>query len=211
MTEFSPIDGNATPRNTRDAIVSGLSKASALLVLLLALGAFFLSYESLRDLAANSGAAAPKQAWMFPLVIDGSIMVFSLSALRASLSGERSHWHMALVIVVTLMSVGLNAAHANGGWLARTMAAMPPLLLFFAFESLMKQVAANLGTATTPMPPMAVTKAKQVEPAAGSRREKVIEMRAKGLSRNAIARQLGVSAATIRRDLSLSGEIVRAA
>jgi len=202
MTEFSPIDDHSTPRNTRTAIVSGISKASAVLVLLLALGAFFLSYESLRDLAANSGAVAPGQAWMFPLVIDGSIMVFSLAALRASLTGESTSWYLTLVVGVTVASAGLNAAHARGGILPRCMAGMAPLLLFAAFESFMRMLASNLGGRESGKPKPAASSAHQVSGQTSDRRSLVRKLLAEGVSRNAMARQLGVSAATIRRDLA---------
>lgn len=202
MTESAFIDDNAAPRDNRNAIVAGIGKASAVLVLLLALGAFFLSYESLRDLAANSGAIAPTQAWMFPLVVDGSILVFSLSALRASLSGESTRWYMGLVVAVTVVSVGLNSAHASGGVLARFMASIPPLLLFAAFESVLKQWASTLAPIQPKKQDRAQSQVSKLGGETPARRLKVMELDSQGLSRNAIARQLGVSAATVRRDLA---------
>ena len=59
-----------------------ISLVSALLVLFLAGSAFFLSFESLRNLAVQIGIAE-QIAWLYPAIIDGAIVVFSLSVLRA--------------------------------------------------------------------------------------------------------------------------------
>lgn len=177
-----------------------IARATAGLVVMLAIGAFILSFEALRDLAVTSGAVSPRQAWVFPFIIDGSIIVFSLSALRASLTGEDRKWYMLLVTVVTLASVGFNVAHAKGGTLACIMAAMPPLLLFGAFESLMRQLFTVVSKEIAP--PNTVTVANGL--ATAKRRGEVQQLHASGMSRNAIARKMGVSAATIRRDLTVA-------
>ncbi|MAU01148.1 MAG: hypothetical protein CL608_28730 [Anaerolineaceae bacterium] len=116
-----------------------ISLVSALLVLFLAGSAFFLSFESLRDLAVQIGIA--KQiAWLYPAIIDGAIIVFSLSVLRANLTRERTMYPWVLVSGFTLLSVVLNIIHAQQELLAQFLAAIPPIALFLSFELLLTQL-----------------------------------------------------------------------
>ncbi|MGK0185435.1 MAG: hypothetical protein ACI9R3_001213 [Verrucomicrobiales bacterium] len=89
-----------------------ISRITACLVLLLALGAFVMSFDALHALAADSGAIAPQFAYLFPICVDGAILVFSISALRASLCAEPTRVPMLLVVAVTTLSVVLNVCHA---------------------------------------------------------------------------------------------------
>jgi len=116
-----------------------ISLVSALLVLFLAGSAFFLSFESLRDLAVQIGIAEPI-AWLYPAIIDGAIIVFSLSVLRANLTRERTVYPWVLVSVFTLLSVVLNIIHAQQELLAQFLAAIPPVALFLSFELLLAQL-----------------------------------------------------------------------
>ena len=116
-----------------------ISLFSALLVLFLAGSAFFLSFESLKDLAVQIGIAEPI-AWLYPAIIDGAIIVFSLSVLRANLTRERTLYPWVLVSVFTLLSVVLNIIHAQQEMLAQFLAAIPPVALFLSFELLLAQL-----------------------------------------------------------------------
>ena len=116
-----------------------ISLVSALLVLFLAGSAFFLSFDSLKDLAVQIGIAEPI-AWLYPAIIDGSIIVFSLSVLRANLTRERTVYPWVLVSVFTLLSVVLNIIHAQQELLAQFLAAIPPVALFLSFELLLTQL-----------------------------------------------------------------------
>ncbi len=109
------------------------------LVFFLATAAFVLSYEALRSLAGENGVK-PALTWLWPLVIDGAIIVFSLAVLRANLYQERAWYPWALVVIATAGSILFNVAHAPRAPLARIMAAVPPLALFLAFELLMAQI-----------------------------------------------------------------------
>ena len=73
-------------------MIRSISWLSSGLVALLALASFSLSFESLRGLAIETRVVSPSLGWIFPLIVDGAIVVFSLSALRASLRKERTHW-----------------------------------------------------------------------------------------------------------------------
>ena len=125
------------------AAVRFLSVSTGLLVALLAAGAFALSFDALNHLAEENGVTAGL-TWVWPLVLDGAIVVFSLSALRASLHREPIGYPMALVVIATGASVVFNVAHAPSGLLAHTMAAVPPIFLFLSFELLMRQLRAEV-------------------------------------------------------------------
>jgi len=209
-TEESPntIQKPVSDPTAKTIIIIG--RMTAALVVLLAVAAFGLSYEALRDLAVVSGVINQKVAWLFPLIVDGGIVVFSLAALRASITGSDRRWFMSLVILVTVISIGLNIAHASYGLLSAVMAAMPPLLLFLAFESLMRQIHDSV---IRQLPP----KVRQAKPARTGklttilkiddgnlrdRKERAAAMLSSGFSRNKIARELNVAPSTVRRYLA---------
>jgi DNA invertase Pin-like site-specific DNA recombinase len=111
-----------------------------------------------------------------------------------------------LVVVISLCSVCFKIAHAEKGLVPSAIAAAPPILLFLAFESLLRQFgqerpaapakrklqAKVLPLAKKALPLASVTKA-------GAKRAKALELAGEGLSQAAVARQLGVSAATVSR------------
>ncbi len=115
------------------------SLLTGLLVAFLAAAAFWLSFGALRDLAVQQGIA-PDVAWLYPAIIDGAIIVFSLSVVQVSLAGERPRYPWVLVGVFTALSVMLNILHAAATILPKLMAAIPPVALFLSFELLMNQI-----------------------------------------------------------------------
>ena len=56
----------------------------------IALGAFWLSFTALADLAARSGVDRG-QAWAWPLIVDGIIVVATVAVV--ALAGQRSAWY----------------------------------------------------------------------------------------------------------------------
>jgi Skp family chaperone for outer membrane proteins len=92
---------------------------------------FIVSFGALQDLAAENGVNYP---FMFPLMIDLSLIIFNLIALRSSLYGERNRYAWALVVVATTISVLLNVVHASRTPLAMFMASLPPLFILAAFH-----------------------------------------------------------------------------
>ena len=101
---------------------------------LIALGAFWLSFTALADLARRSGVDEG-QAWAWPLIVDGIIVVATVSVV--ALAGQRSAWYpWALLAAGAIVSVTANALHAVvaadadvPGVLAASVAAVPPLVL----------------------------------------------------------------------------------
>lgn len=89
-----------------------LTAATASGVVALALGGFTLSFASLRDLAISSGV--PEQlAFIWPLIVDGFIVVATAAAYE--LKGRRSvSWYpWSALIVFSAISVTGNALHAT--------------------------------------------------------------------------------------------------
>lgn len=77
---------------------------------LIAFGAFWLSFTALADLAARSGIASG-QAWAWPLIVDGIIVVATVSVV--ALAGQRSAWYPWMLLGGgALISVTANAVHA---------------------------------------------------------------------------------------------------
>lgn len=140
---------------------------------LIGAGAFWLSFTALADLAVRSGIGGG-QAWIWPLLVDGLIVVATVSVV--ALDGRRAAGYpWALLIAGALMSVTANAAHALvtaeasvPGLLAATVAAVPPLVLL-ASTHLTVVLIRSTRTATAP-PSAVLTQAEApspVLPAAG--------------------------------------------
>ncbi|MEB4613763.1 DUF2637 domain-containing protein, partial [Leucobacter sp. M11] len=133
------VDG--TPNTaTEHAETSGVSRFVIVLAvtgtILLALGAFWLSFTTLRDLAVLSGIAA-EQAWIWPLIVDGVILEATISvvALRNSAKAAR-RFAWLLLAAGAGVSVAANITHAVvaadtrvPALIAALVASVPPLVL----------------------------------------------------------------------------------
>lgn len=74
---------------------------------LIGVGAFWLSFMALADLAARSGITSA-QAWIWPLLVDGLIVVSTIAVV--ALDGRTGAWYpWALLICGALVSVAANA------------------------------------------------------------------------------------------------------
>lgn len=103
------------------------------LVIFLFATAFILSYEALRDLAHNNGIQGWR-AYLWPLGLDAFMAVASLYMLWAYINKQWEPLPLALVMVAMGASVIFNITHAPLSNLARSVAALPPLVAFMAFE-----------------------------------------------------------------------------
>ncbi|MDJ1372591.1 DUF2637 domain-containing protein [Gulosibacter molinativorax] len=122
--------------------------------ILLALGAFWLSFTTLRDLAVLSGIPAG-QAWMWPLIVDGVILEATISvvALRDSARNAR-RFAWLLLGAGAGVSVAANITHAVvaadtrvPALIAALVASVPPLVLLA-----MTHLTVELTRNTTPTP-----------------------------------------------------------
>ena len=103
-------------------------RTSAAGVLVLAAAAFTLSYDALHQLALDS-RVRPALAWLWPVVIDGTIVVALLTVLAAKRASVRAAYPWALAGLFSLASVAFNIAHAPDRPVAQLVFAMAPFAL----------------------------------------------------------------------------------
>jgi len=83
------------------------------LVACLAALAFVLSFSSLRDLAASAGVA-PHLTWLWPLVVDGNIVINTVAGMALRPRGRTVTWYpWTALIIFAAISVTGNALHAG--------------------------------------------------------------------------------------------------
>lgn len=112
---------------------------TAILVFLVTLGSFILSYNALREMALHNGIPE-RLSYIWPLLVDFSLIVFSLSVVVASLHNESTVRHWLLVGIYTITTCVFNVLHAPDILVAQVIAIIAPVTLFFTFESLMVQL-----------------------------------------------------------------------
>jgi Protein of unknown function (DUF2637) len=134
-------------------------RVSAAGVLVLAAAAFTLSYDALHHLALNS-RVRPGLAWLWPVVIDGTIVVALLTVLAANRAARRAGYPWALAGLFSAASVAFNIAHAPDRPVAQLVFAMAPVALVLTTHLLMQQVGWRRTTSTAT--------ARVAEPQAGS-------------------------------------------
>lgn len=179
---------------------------------LIAAFAFWLSFTALTDLARRSGVEE-RQAWAWPLIVDGLIVVATVAVV--ALDRKRESWYPWLLLMAgTLVSVAANALHAAvaadadlSGLLAGSVAAVPPMVLLASTHLTVVLVRSHRTTRTDvedqPMSvevePTVLTSNPTVAARTGGRRKVAAELRIKGWSNKRIARQLGVAPSTVGR------------
>ncbi len=111
-----------------------LARVFAVLVIVgVGAAAFVLSFTTLRDLATLAHIPSGT-AWLFPLIVDGTIIQATLGWLVLAKSPERKYFVWVLA-AGSLISVAGNSIHAvaNGhqlpGWLCAIVAAIAPISL----------------------------------------------------------------------------------
>jgi hypothetical protein len=115
-------------------------RTSAAGVLVLAAAAFTLSYDALHQLALDS-RVRPALAWLWPVVIDGTIVVALLTVLAGKRAGMPAGYPWTLAGLFSLASVAFNIAHAPDRPVAQLVFAMAPVALVLTTHLLMQQVA----------------------------------------------------------------------
>jgi hypothetical protein len=118
----------------RPIVATGLAAT-----VLIAAGAFVLSFAALTDLAVMAGIS-PALGWIWPLIVDGLIVAATVAILALAGQGARVlAYPWALLIVGATVSTAANAVHAilsvqhgQGAVppvVSALVAAMPPLVL----------------------------------------------------------------------------------
>jgi len=96
----------------------------------------------------------PALAWLWPVVIDGTIVVALLTVLAANRAATKAAYPWALAGLFSAASVAFNIAHAPDRPVAQLVFAMAPVALVLTTHLLMQQVGWRRGTTglTEPMP-----------------------------------------------------------
>jgi hypothetical protein len=120
-----------------------ITGTNVLLVILVAIGSFSLSYSALSDLASKNGFT-DWRAYVLPLVIDIGMLAFGLAVVHAHLHSTNPLRRRGLNLLYTGVTVAYNLIHAPNNLTAQGLAVIPPLTLFFTFEVLMAMVEYNI-------------------------------------------------------------------
>ena len=177
----------------------------------IAVGAFWLSFTALADLARRSGIA-PTQAWAWPLIVDGIIVVGTVAVV--ALAGQRDAWYPWMLLMAgAATSVAANAIHAVVAAdadvppvLAASVAAVPPLVLLAITHLtvvLTQRFRFPLSStaAASPVPSTEVVQLRQTADVPEKRALKDVAalMRQRGMSNKEIASATGVHPSTVGR------------
>lgn len=104
--------------------------SAVVIVIAIGAAAFVLSFAALRDLAVMANTPA-HLAWLFPVIVDGTIIQATIAVLALADSPERSFFTRVLIAGATV-SIGGNIAHAvvsGHGVLAAVLAVIAPAAL----------------------------------------------------------------------------------
>ncbi|MFF3378178.1 DUF2637 domain-containing protein [Streptomyces sp. NPDC002680] len=104
---------------------------------------FSLSYEALHRVAVDN-AVPEHSAWMFPVLVDGGIVLGSVGVIRALASHRSTRPYWTVTVGFTLVSWAFNVSNAPrtaGGWAVATVA---PLAQLVALEMGMQELRALL-------------------------------------------------------------------
>jgi hypothetical protein len=134
-------------------------RVSAAGVFVLAAAAFTLSYDALHQLALAS-RVRPALAWLWPVVIDGTIVVALLTVLAAKRAAARAAYPWTLAALFSLASVAFNIAHAPDRPVAQLVFAMAPVALVLTTHLLMQQVGWRRSAPGRPTAPVAEQRAE---------------------------------------------------
>lgn len=133
MSSVTPGRKAAVPLS-RPIVATGIATT-----VLIAAGAFILSFASLTDLAARSGIN-PALAWIWPIIIDGLIVAATVAIVALAGHDRRTlAYPWSLLFLGAVVSTAANSVHAiisvdqtHGGVppvVSAIVAAMPPLVL----------------------------------------------------------------------------------
>ncbi|WP_405161902.1 DUF2637 domain-containing protein [Nocardia sp. NBC_01499] len=183
--------------------------SAVVIIVIIGTAAFVLSFAALRDLAIL--ANTPKQwAWLFPVIVDGTIIQATISALVLAASPER-RWFLWVLGTGAMVSIAGNSLHAVAAgrilpwWASALVAAIAPISLLVDTHGLAVLFrAAQHDSIPEPVTVSEPAPAKSPVPArrkAVKRRDpnmiaRAVAMHAAGESYAEIGRALGVSART---------------
>ncbi|MGW4371687.1 DUF2637 domain-containing protein [Nocardia takedensis] len=107
--------------------------SAAVIIVAVGVAAFRLSFTTLADLAVLARVPA-RDAWLFPLIVDGTILLATFGVLVSPGRSER-RFFLAVLVIGAAVSVAGNSLHAVAsghplpGWAAAIVAAVAPISL----------------------------------------------------------------------------------
>lgn len=128
--------------------LSGLAPGMVLAVFL-AFCAFCISFDALRAVSLASGVN-PWLSWMFPLIIDGSTLMFTWATWAFRTRAMRTWYPWMMLVMFSLFSLAGNALHAHAvpvdgvtlpSWAPAIVMTMPPVALLAATHMLVMAAA----------------------------------------------------------------------
>ena len=120
---------------SRDKITNILTATVALLTGAIAIGAFIISYDALYATGLEHGIPKSK-AWLWPLLIDAPLIVFTLALLVAQILRAGVKLWAGLVLTYTVATIAFNLAHAQLSALGWLVAVVAPVSLLLTTEAL---------------------------------------------------------------------------
>ena len=141
------------PENQNKEQQDWIAITTSILVGLLAIGAFSLSYDALQGIANDAGIEGWK-SYVWPFLIDFALIVFSLAVVRNERLREKVEWPWILVGFFTFATIVFNVLHSltigeeTQKYLSPIMAAIAPVAFVLAFETLMSQLRQHISRDT---------------------------------------------------------------
>ena len=189
-----------------------IAPVTSILVLIVALMSFALSYHALQGVALSNGLTGAL-SYTWPLLIDFSLIVFSLCIVSAHVHSESTWRQWSLVGLCTISTIFYNTLYAWPELLPALpqrilVTGVPPIMLFFSFELLMSNFKNSIKrqSVTQVLTDKVEQLTQEVDSPITYRRSLVASMLESGRTQKSIATELDVSISTVRSDIkSMNG------
>lgn len=114
---------------------TAIRRAATIVLLVVGVSSAILSYAGLRHLAIMAGIA-DSLSFLFPIVVDGMILLGSLSVLRAALARMSTWFGWMLTILGTVTSIAGNILSVeNADLVSQVIHSVPPVFLCLSLET----------------------------------------------------------------------------
>jgi hypothetical protein len=114
---------------------TAIRRAATVVLLVVGVSSAILSYAGLRHLAVMAGIA-DSLSFLFPIVVDGMILLGSLSVLRAALARMPTWFGWMLTILGTVTSIAGNILSVeNADLVSQVIHSVPPVFLCLSLET----------------------------------------------------------------------------
>jgi hypothetical protein len=123
-----------------------IAKSTIFGVVVIAVSAFALSFDALRQMAISHGVNEAL-SWMFPISLDLAILVYSLASILRRWQGLCAKMEITFVVASTVISVALNTCSGSTNEVLNMVLgfiihALPPLFMAAAVEAATRLISA---------------------------------------------------------------------